>query len=218
MAKVYLVGAGPGDPELLTLKGRRILESADCVFYDNLANDDLLDFAPPAASRIYVGKKRSDHACPQDEICRLMIAEARAGRTVVRLKGGDPFIFGRGGEELEALVDAGIEFEVVPGVTTPLGIAAYTGVPLTHREHTSAVTFVTGHNVEQIDWERVGASETVVIFMGLTTIRGDRARVDRARPFGRDPGDGGPLGDAPRPGDRRRARSATLRIASPRPA
>ena len=170
MAKVYLVGAGPGDPELLTLKGHRILESADCVLYDHLANVSLLDFAPPAATRIYVGKKRAEHACSQDEICCLMIDEARKGRTVVRLKGGDPLIFGRGGEELEALADAGIEFEVVPGVTTPLGIAAYTGVPLTHREHTSAVTFVTGHSVEHIDWERVGASETVVVFMGLTTI------------------------------------------------
>ncbi len=170
MTKVYLVGAGPGDPELLTLKGRRLLERAGCVLYDHLANDALLDFAPPSAERIYVGKKKSDHAYSQDEICRMMIERARAGCTVVRLKGGDPLIFGRGGEELEALTDAGIPYEVVPGITTPLGIAAYSGVPLTHREHTSAVTFVTGHSVEHIDWERVGASETVVVFMGLTSI------------------------------------------------
>ena len=167
---VYLVGAGPGDPELITLKGRRVLGLADCVLYDNLASDALLDFAPPHAERIYVGKKKSDHACSQDEISALMVEKARAGKTVVRLKGGDPLIFGRGGEELDALVEAGLRFEIVPGVTSALGIAAYTGVPLTHREHTSAVTFVTGHNVDQIDWERVGASETVVVFMGLTAI------------------------------------------------
>lgn len=167
---VYLVGAGPGDPELITLKGRRVLALADCILYDHLASDALLDYAPPTAERIYVGKKRAEHACTQDQICALMIERARAGKTVVRLKGGDPLIFGRGGEELEALVDAGLRFEIVPGVTTALGIAAYTGVPLTHREHTSAVTFVTGHNVDQIDWGRVGASETLVVFMGLTSI------------------------------------------------
>lgn len=173
--RVFLVGAGPGDPELITLKGRRILEQAQCVLYDNLAPHELLELAPASAERIYVGKKKSDHACSQDEICAMMIGRARQGRTVVRLKGGDPFIFGRGGEELDALFEAGIPFEVVPGVNAALGIAAYSGVPLTHREHTSAVTFVTGHNPEQIDWGRVGASETVVIFMGLTTF-GEIAR------------------------------------------
>ena len=167
--KVYLVGAGPGDPELLTVKGRRILQQADSVLYDHLANVALLGLAPPHAERLYVGKKKSAHQFSQDEICALLIERARRGWTVVRLKGGDPFIFGRGGEEAEALADAGIPFEIVPGVTTPLGIAAYTGVPLTHREHTSAVTFVTGHAVEAIDWAKVGHSETLVIFMGLTT-------------------------------------------------
>lgn len=179
---VYLVGAGPGDPELITLKGRRVLELADCVLHDHLASPALLDLAPPGAERIYVGKKKSDHAFSQDEISRMMVEHARSGQTVVRLKGGDPLIFGRGGEELEALVAAGIRFEVVPGVTTPLGIAAYCGVPLTHREHTSAVTFVTGHNVEQIDWGRVGASETVVVFMGLTSIGAvARALIENGR-------------------------------------
>ncbi len=168
MSKVYLIGAGPGDPELLTLKGRRILEQAEVVLYDHLAPEALLSHAPPDAERIYVGKKRSEHAASQEEICALLVAHARAGRRVVRLKGGDPFIFGRGGEEAEALADAGIPFEVVPGVTTPLGVAAYTGVPLTHRDHTSAVTFVTGHSVEAIDWDRVGHVDTVVLFMGLT--------------------------------------------------
>ena len=167
--KVYLVGAGPGDPELITLKGRRVLEQADSVLYDHLANSALLAFAPPHAERLYVGKKKSDHEFSQNEICELLIERARRGQTVVRLKGGDPFIFGRGGEEAEALVDAGIPFEVVPGVTTPLGIAAYTGVPLTHRDHTSAVTFVTGHSAQAIDWAKVGQAETLVIFMGLTT-------------------------------------------------
>jgi uroporphyrinogen III methyltransferase/synthase len=167
MMKVYLVGAGPGDPELITLKGRRCLEAADVILYDHLAADALLDFAPASAERIYVGKKRGDHAFPQHEIAELLVVKAREGKTVVRLKGGDPFIFGRGGEEVEALVDAGVPFEVVPGVTSPLGIAAYTGVPLTHREHTSVVTFVTGHNVDQIDWTKTGVSETLVIFMGV---------------------------------------------------
>ena len=166
---VYLVGAGPGDPDLITLKGRRVLARAAVVLYDNLANETLLDLAPPSAERLYVGKKKSAHAFSQEEICALLIERAQRGLDVVRLKGGDPFIFGRGGEEAEALADAGIAFEVVPGVTTPLGIAAYSGVPLTHRDHTSAVTFVTGHAVGQIDWNKVGMAETLVIFMGLTT-------------------------------------------------
>ena len=169
MSKVYLVGAGPGDPELITLKGRRVLEQADAILYDHLANPALLDLAPVSAERIYVGKKKSTHAFSQDEICTMMIERARRGLTVVRLKGGDPFIFGRGGEEAEALAAAGVAFEVVPGVTSPLGIAAYTGVPLTHRDHTKLVTFVTGHDVAGIDWSKVGTSETLVIFMGLTT-------------------------------------------------
>ena len=167
MSKVYLVGAGPGDPELVTLKGRRCLEMADVVLYDHLASPALLKFAPPGAERIYVGKKRGEHAYSQGEIIDLVISKAREQKNVVRLKGGDPFIFGRGGEEVEALVEAGIAYEVVPGVTAPLGIAAYTGVPLTHREHTSVVTFVTGHNVDQIDWTKTGVSETLVIFMGV---------------------------------------------------
>jgi uroporphyrinogen III methyltransferase / synthase len=166
---VYLVGAGPGDPDLLTLRGRRILEQAGAVLYDHLAPDALLAMAPASAERLYVGKKRSAHEFSQAEICAMLIERARRGVTVVRLKGGDPYLFGRGGEEAEALADAGIPFEVVPGVTTPTGLAAYTGVPLTHREHTSAVTFVTGHAVDQIDWAKVGHAETLVIFMGLTT-------------------------------------------------
>jgi len=170
MNKVYLVGAGPGDPDLITCKGRQLLERADCVLYDHLANEHLLTFAPKKCERIYVGKKRSEHTHSQEEIAALLIDRARRGLTVVRLKGGDPFIFGRGGEEAEALADAGVPFEVVPGVTSPLGIAAYSGVPLTHRDHTSVVSFVTGHDPAAIDWDRVGRSETLVILMGLTTI------------------------------------------------
>jgi uroporphyrinogen III methyltransferase / synthase len=165
--KVYLVGAGPGDPGLITVKGRKILERANAIFYDHLASVRLLDLAPASAERVYVGKKRSAHEFSQEEISAMLVDRARRGGTVVRLKGGDPFIFGRGGEEIEALAAAGIPFEIVPGVTTPLGIAAYTGVPLTHREHTSAVTFVTGHNVDAIDWSKLGAAETIVVFMGL---------------------------------------------------
>src|SRR5207344_424862 len=164
-----LIGAGPGDPELITVKGRRILQQADAILFDHLAPDALLDLAPPHAERLYVGKKKSAHAFTQEEISAMLIERARRGLTVVRLKGGDPFLFGRGGEEAEALALAGIPFEVVPGVSTPLGIAAYSGVPLTHREHTSVVTFVTGHEVDKIDWARVGQAATLVIFMGLTT-------------------------------------------------
>jgi uroporphyrinogen III methyltransferase/synthase len=166
--KVYLVGAGPGDTELITVKARRLLENADCILYDHLASSDLLDFAPASAERIYVGKKKAEHALSQEEICTLLVDRGKRNLNVVRLKGGDPFIFGRGGEEAEALADAGVPFEVVPGVTSPLGIAAYTGVPLTHRDHTSVVTFITGHDVLKIDWSKVGTSETLVIFMGLS--------------------------------------------------
>jgi len=168
--KVYLVGAGPGDPDLITWKGRQLLSIADAILFDHLANEHLLDLAPKHCERIYVGKKKAVHAFPQEEICRMMIERARRGLTVVRLKGGDPFMFGRGGEELEALAEAGIPFEVVPGVTSPLGIAAYSGVPLTHRDHTKLVTFVTGHDAAGIDWSKVGQSETLVIFMGIGAI------------------------------------------------
>jgi uroporphyrinogen III methyltransferase/synthase len=171
MSKVYLVGAGPGDPDLITWKGRKLLAIADSVLYDHLASEHLLELTRKNCELIYVGKKKAVRAFPQEEICAMMIERARRGLTVVRLKGGDPFIFGRGGEELEALADADIPFEVVPGVTSPLGIAAYSGVPLTHRAHTKLVTFVTGHDVDGIDWSKVGQSETLVIFMGIASIR-----------------------------------------------
>ena len=184
MSKVYLVGAGPGDPDLITWKGRRLLAQADSILYDNLVNHALLDLAPAHAEKFYVGKKKSVHSFSQEEICGMLIERARKGLNVVRLKGGDPFIFGRGGEEAEALADAGIPFEVVPGVTAPLGIGAYAGIPLTHRNHTSVVTFVTGHEVSAIDWHRVGHAETLVIFMGLTAF--DRIAAEIVA-CGRDP-------------------------------
>jgi uroporphyrinogen III methyltransferase / synthase len=184
MSKVYLVGAGPGDPELITVKGRRLLERADAVLYDHLANPALLDLAPSGAERVYVGKKRAEHAFTQAEIISMMVERARRGMNVVRLKGGDPFIFGRGGEEVEGLALAGVAFEVVPGVTSPLGIAAYTGVPLTHREHTSTVTFVTGHDMAAVNWSNVAGSETLVIFMGLHHLAEITARLIEA---GRNP-------------------------------
>jgi uroporphyrinogen III methyltransferase / synthase len=178
----YLIGAGPGDPSLITVKGQKILARADVILYDNLASERLLDLAPRHAEKIYVGKKRAAHEMTQEEISAILVDRARQGLTVVRLKGGDPFIFGRGGEEMEALASAGMPFEIVPGVTTPLGIAAYTGVPLTHREHSSAVTFVTGHNVEAIDWSKVGAAETIVLFMGLVNFPAiARALIEKGR-------------------------------------
>jgi uroporphyrinogen III methyltransferase/synthase len=179
MNKVYLVGAGPGDPGLITWKGRKLLATADSILYDNLANEHLLDLAPRNCERIYVGKKKSVHAFPQEEICAMMIDRARRGLNVVRLKGGDPFIFGRGGEELEALADAGILFEVVPGVTSPLGIAAYSGIPLTHRAHNKVLTFVTGHDMHAIDWSKIGQTEALVIFMGIFSIREIAAEIVR---------------------------------------
>ena len=178
----YLIGAGPGDPSLITVKGQRILGRADVILYDNLASERLLELAPAHAEKIYVGKKRAQHELTQEEVSAILVDRAQRGLTVVRLKGGDPFIFGRGGEEMEALASAGLPFEIVPGVTTPLGIAAYTGVPLTHREHSSAVTFVTGHNVEAIDWGKVGAAETIVLFMGLVNFPAiARALIEKGR-------------------------------------
>jgi len=153
-----------------------VLQAADCVLYDNLANHSFLDLAPEDAERLYVGKKKSLHEFPQEEIAAMLIERARAGKTVVRLKGGDPFLFGRGGEEAEALADAGIPFEVIPGVTSMLGLAAYAGIPLTHREHSSSVTVVTGHEPRRIDWTRTGLTDTLVVLMGLTTF-GEIARL-----------------------------------------
>ncbi|TAK04334.1 MAG: uroporphyrinogen-III C-methyltransferase [Candidatus Manganitrophaceae bacterium] len=171
---VYLVGAGPGDPKLITLRGKELLERADVVIYDYLANPKLLAFAKEGAEKIYVGKKGgSRSALHQEHIHDLMIDAAKAGKCVVRLKGGDPFIFGRGGEEAEALVAAGIPFEVVPGVTSAISVPTYAGIPLTHRELASTVAFVTGHEDPAktgslIDWAKLaGGPDTLVFLMGM---------------------------------------------------
>jgi uroporphyrinogen III methyltransferase/synthase len=170
---VYLIGAGPGDPGLFTLKGKRCLEGADVVAYDALANQRLLAYAKPGCELIYVGKRGGQHALPQEEIGRLLIQRARAGKIVARLKGGDPFIFGRGGEEAEELVAAGVPFEVVPGVTSAVAAPAYAGIPLTHRDFTSTVAFVTGHEDPAkedtgIAWDKIATGiGTLVFFMGV---------------------------------------------------
>ncbi|MGB9619484.1 MAG: uroporphyrinogen-III C-methyltransferase, partial [Armatimonadota bacterium] len=143
--KVFLVGAGPGDPGLITVKGLDCLRKADVIVYDRLANPSLLNAARPDAEIIYAGKAASAHALPQDEINHLLVERAKRGQLVVRLKGGDPFVFGRGGEEAEALADAGVEFEVVPGVTSAVAAPAYAGIPVTHRGLCSAMGIVTGH-------------------------------------------------------------------------
>jgi uroporphyrin-III C-methyltransferase len=171
---VWLVGAGPGDPELLTLKAARVLRSADVVVHDGLVSDEILDLIPPSARRVNVAKRKSRHSYPQEEIQRMLVAFALEGLTVVRLKGGDPFIFGRGGEELEACRAAGVECHVVPGVTAALAAGAAAGAPLTHRGAAQAVTFVTGHakagETPDLDWASLARpNQTVVIYMGLST-------------------------------------------------
>lgn len=172
IGKVYLVGAGPGDPGLLTLKGKRCLEEAEVIVYDYLANERLLAHARPDVERIYVGKRGGEHTLSQREINTLLIERARAGKIVVRLKGGDPFIFGRGGEEAEALAEAHIPFEVVPGVTSAIAAPAYAGIPLTHRDLASTVAFVTGQEdpakeASGIDWKALAHIGTVVFLMGV---------------------------------------------------
>jgi uroporphyrinogen III methyltransferase/synthase len=180
---VYLVGAGPGDPSLITLRGVECLQRADVVVYDYLANEQLLCHAPESAERIYAGKIGGRHNQGQDEINSLLVAKGGAGKVVVRLKGGDPFVFGRGGEECEALREAGIPFEVVPGVTAAVGASAYSGIPLTHRDITASVAFVTGQegkdkNESCIDWDRLSlGGGTVVFYMGITTLRSNMLRM-----------------------------------------
>ena len=173
--KVYLVGAGPGDPGLLTLRGKEVLEMAEVVIYDYLANPRFLDYAPPEAERIYVGKKGGDHTLSQEGINDLLVQKA-LNHTVVRLKGGDPFVFGRGGEEAQVLKRAGIPFEVVPGVTAAIAVPAYAGIPLSHRDHTASIAFVTGHEREdagdsKIAWDKLATGVgTLVFFMGVKNL------------------------------------------------
>ncbi|MDR0826671.1 MAG: uroporphyrinogen-III C-methyltransferase, partial [Desulfovibrio sp.] len=186
MSGVWLIGAGPGDPGLFTLKGRELLARADVVVYDHLASEDLLDFARPDAELIYAGKKGGDHSLPQDQINALIIEKARSGKTVARLKGGDPFVFGRGGEEAEELVAAGIDFVVVPGVSSGSAAPAYAGIPLTHRSYASSVIFATGHedpDKEQSahNWEALAQSgSTLVFYMGVKNLPDIARRLCKA--------------------------------------
>ncbi len=182
---VSLVGAGPGDPGLLTIKALQCFERADVVFYDNLVSPDVVAMARRDARLVYVGKRRAFHAVRQESINEMLVEAARAGDRVVRLKGGDPFVFGRGGEEIETLAEQGIPFEVVPGITAALGCASYANIPLTHRDWAHSVRFVTGNltgDRVNLDWPDLAKSDqTLVIYMGLRGLAGNLSRADRSR-------------------------------------
>ncbi|HZG59457.1 MAG TPA: uroporphyrinogen-III C-methyltransferase [Anoxybacillus sp.] len=175
MGKVYLVGAGPGDPELITVKGLRCIQEADVILYDRLINDQLLSYAKPEADLIYCGKLPNYHTMKQETINYFLVKLAKKGKIVVRLKGGDPFVFGRGGEEAETLAKHNIEFEIVPGITSGIAAAAYAGIPVTHRDFSSSVAFITGHKQkgsnEDVKWENLAKGvDTLAIYMGISNL------------------------------------------------
>jgi len=180
--KVFLVGAGPGDPALLTLKAVEVLKAADVVIYDRLVNETILNFASKTAEKIYVGKSAGKHELTQKKINELLVKKALEGKKVVRLKGGDPFIFGRGGEEAEVLAEKHIAFEVVPGITSAVAAPAYAGIPLTHRDYASSVAIVTGHRAENggknVKWaELARAVDTIVILMGVELLESTATKL-----------------------------------------
>ena len=182
---MYLVGAGPGDPGLITLRGLELIRAADVLVYDRLAAAELVDEAPAAARRIFVGKEPGCHSRTQDEINELLVELGRGGGVVVRLKGGDPFVFGRGGEEAQALAAAGLPFEVVPGVSSAVAVPAYAGIPVTHRGVASSFMVTTGHPESSVQWDVLARfSGTIVVLMGVSTLR--RA-TERLIEEGRDP-------------------------------
>lgn len=181
---VYLIGAGPGDADLITLKAVKALNKADVVLYDYLANEEILEHAPESAKRIYVGKKAGEHYKTQDEINELIIAQARENKNVVRLKGGDPFVFGRGGEEILALMENDIKFEVIPGVTSAIGAPTSLGLPVTHRALATSVTIVTGHedptkSEKQVKWDYT--ADTLIILMGIGNIKENTNEIMKYR-------------------------------------